>query len=82
MKETTLSLSDDLVARLSELSTVEKQKVNELIEETLQPAGGDQTIMALTLLDKGFEISLVAKLTRLEESFLRDLQLGLKPSGH
>lgn len=40
MKETTLSLSDDLVARLSELSTVEKQKVNELIEETLQPTGG------------------------------------------
>lgn len=51
--------------------------VSKFIEDTLQPTGGDQTIMALTLLDRGFDVSLVSKLSRLDETFVGDLKKGL-----
>ncbi|MEQ9375573.1 hypothetical protein [uncultured Imperialibacter sp.] len=78
MKDIILSLPDDLASRLSDLSEDEKRQVNKLIEDTLYPTGGDQTVMAITLLEKGFKIPLIAKLTRLDESFLEDLNAGVK----
>jgi len=79
MKEVTLSLSDNLASSLNNLSESERKQVNRLIEETLQPTGGEQIVMAVTLLEKGFAVPLVSKLTRLEETFLEDLQKGINP---
>lgn len=73
-----MSLSDELASRLNSLSEDERKLVNKLIEDTLYPTGGDQTVLAITLLEKGFDLSLVAKLTRLDESFLADLATGIK----
>jgi hypothetical protein len=81
MKEIVLSLSDDLASNLKSLTEEERMKVNQLIEDTLYPTGGDQTVMAITLLEKGFGVSLVSKLTRLDESFLHDLETGIKSEG-
>lgn len=77
MKEITLTLPDDLVTNFRNLSDEEKRMVSKFIEDTLQPTGGDQTIMALTLLDRGFDVSLVSKLSRLDETFVGDLKKGL-----
>ena len=81
MKEIVLSLSDDLASNLNSLTEEERMKVNQLIEDTLYPTGGDQTVMAITLLEKGFGVSLVSKLTRLDESFLHDFETGIKSEG-
>lgn len=80
MKQITLTLPDDLVSRLDQLSDDERQQVNRLIEDTLYPTGADQSVMAITLLEKGFKVPFVAKLTRLDESFVEDLATEVKPT--